>query len=171
MLQKNIYILRNVLVWTCINLWIMILMINHMVLQRFYCCGTKVVLSRQSKALKKKSFWWVISFGIESKKIKNNIRPAGVKISLVFIGCFTFLKIFTSIIRQSHVTARSQVSRSKHSFTLEMSGIISPCCKIYLLLTRFRWNDSARWIFLALVLWWEGVQRRRKHQGHVDKTI
>lgn len=40
-------ILRNVLVWTCINLWI--IMLNeklYKILQRFYCCGSKVVLNR-----------------------------------------------------------------------------------------------------------------------------
>lgn len=43
---KNI--LRNVLVWTCINLWIMIMLNDksYMISQRFYCCGSKVVLNR-----------------------------------------------------------------------------------------------------------------------------
>lgn len=46
MLQKNI--LRNVLVWTCTNLWIMMMLNDksYMILQRFYCCGSKVVLNR-----------------------------------------------------------------------------------------------------------------------------
>lgn len=45
---KNIYILRNVLVWTCTNLWIMMMLNDksYMILQRFYCCGFKVVLNR-----------------------------------------------------------------------------------------------------------------------------
>lgn len=125
---------------------------SYRISQRFYCCGSKVVLNRLFNLCDPR----LCSHA--AKKNKQQCSLSGVISSGSGKDPTVVVKVLSY-----HQTLKCDLCGSKKKN--------SSHCLFFSLRTIFQVQNQMKWLRFSLAVYGEGVYRRRKHQGHVNKTL